>query len=312
MRGPVPIIAPPIDYVPKLPPTPETLAKIRLRRYLEREVEGRELDGLPIDIAHNLPSSRMRNFVDEDEFHHISESEFDDLATEWEAILGLGKKRRESVVNWLLDVPISYFYRLTDLTFRSRQVLPVSPVFSDSDVTSPTPSVSSSSGVSCSQQSSTTSTTDSSVVAPKLIYNLLDQLQNSPETRFHAVWMFLRFFYLTMSPASEHYSTVEIADPLLSSILHTVLAKDGLDLYLWDIAVACLSLSVKVALHHVFLTLKNTAHEDLQFHRDFLEPLLPVYAQEYVAIAPHALGLDDLEVAFHLFTFSLLSSLLIY
>lgn len=221
-----------------------------MRRYLEREAEGRQLDGL--DIAHNLPSSRVRNFVDEDEFHHISESESDDSATEWEAILGLGKKRRESVVNWLLDVPILHFYRLSSLTFHSRQVLPVSPVFSDSTVTSPTPSVSSSSSVSCSQQSSTTSTADSSIVAPKLIYNLLDQLQSSPETRFHALWMFLRFFYLTMSPASEHYSTVKIADPVLSPIIRTVLAKDGLDLYLWDIAVACLSLSVKVALYHVF------------------------------------------------------------
>jgi hypothetical protein len=37
-------------------------------------------------------------------------------------------------------------------------------------------------------------------------------------------------------------------------------------------------------------------------------PLLPVYAQEYIAIAPHALGLDDLEVTLHLIIlFSLLS-----
>ena len=107
------------------------------------------MDGLPIDIAHNLPSSRARKFVDEGEFHHISESEFDDPVTEWEAILGLGKKRRESVVNWLLDVPFSHFSRLSFLTFPSRQVLSVSPVSSDSNVTSPIPSVSSSSSVSC-------------------------------------------------------------------------------------------------------------------------------------------------------------------
>ena len=53
----------------------------------------------------------------------------------------------------------------------------------------------------------------------------------------------------------------EIIDPLLSSIIHTVLAKDGLDLYLWDIAVACLSLSVKVAPRRVFLILNYNAHE---------------------------------------------------
>ncbi|KIM43949.1 hypothetical protein M413DRAFT_25456 [Hebeloma cylindrosporum] len=276
LPNPVPIIAPPLDYVPKLPPTPETLAKIRLRRYLERETEGRESDGLPLEISHNRLSSKENNFVDEGEFRRVAERGFDDPVTEWEALLGLGRKRRESVVNWLLDVTSLRLSLLSSLT--SRQVLPVSPVFSSSNVASPTPSASSSSSVSCSQQSSTTSTTEDDVVAPKLIYNLLDQLQNSPETRFHAVWMFLRFFYLTLSPALESYSTTKIADPILSPIVRTVLAKDGLDLYLWDIAVACLSLSVK-------------------FHRDFLEPLLPVYASEYVAIAPHALGLDDLENA---------------
>jgi hypothetical protein len=59
--------------------------------------------------------------------------------------------------------------------------------------------------------------------------------------------MFLRFFYRTMSPASEEYSTMNIADAVPSPIIRPVLAKDGFDLYLWDIAVACLSLSVKVA-----------------------------------------------------------------
>ena len=33
-----------------------------------------------------------------------------------------------------------------------------------------------------------------------------------------------------------------------------------------------------------------------QFHRDFLNPLLPVYAYEYEELAPHCLSYEDLEV----------------
>ncbi|KAF9484596.1 hypothetical protein BDN70DRAFT_797408 [Pholiota conissans] len=51
-----------------------------------------------------------------------------------------------------------------------------------------------------------------------------------------------------------------------------------MNLLVWDIAVACLAISVK-------------------FHRDFLDPLLPVFAREYLALAPHQLCLEDLESA---------------
>ena len=33
-----------------------------------------------------------------------------------------------------------------------------------------------------------------------------------------------------------------------------------------------------------------------QLHRDVLEPLSPVLAQEYLELAPHRLSFDDLEV----------------
>ena len=72
-----------------------------------------------------------------------------------------------------------------------------------------------------------------------------------------------------MSPASESYSATKKADAVLSPIIRTALAKDGFDLYLWDIAVACLSLSVKVILRRAFLTLKYTAHESLVPSRFF-------------------------------------------
>ncbi|KAH9848689.1 hypothetical protein C2E23DRAFT_427202 [Lenzites betulinus] len=47
---------------------------------------------------------------------------------------------------------------------------------------------------------------------------------------------------------------------------------------MWDIAVACLALSIK-------------------FHRDVLYPLDVIYAHEFLDLAPHALTFDDLENA---------------
>ncbi|OCH92746.1 hypothetical protein OBBRIDRAFT_726130 [Obba rivulosa] len=46
----------------------------------------------------------------------------------------------------------------------------------------------------------------------------------------------------------------------------------------WDIAVACMTMSIK-------------------FHRDTLPPLFPTCADEFMALAPHTLSYDDLESA---------------
>ena len=107
----------------------------------------------------------------------------------------------------------------------------------------------------------------------EVLHDLLDQLQTSYETRFHACWMFLRYFYLVMSPRTSRFPELvsSRSDP-------SELEREGLELVTLDISVACLSLSVK-------------------FHRDFLDPLLPVYAQEYLALSPHGMSYDDLEVA---------------
>jgi len=43
--------------------------------------------------------------------------------------------------------------------------------------------------------------------------------------------------------------------------------------------------------------LVQLSDDRLQLHRDFLDPLLPVYALEYIAIAPHNMKLDELEIA---------------
>lgn len=79
--------------------------------------------------------------------------------------------------------------------------------------------------------------------------DLMDQLKNFPETRFHAAWMFLRYFYLTMSPDLRTDNARNLSR---QSSLHSNVSantnKEGRDLVTWDIAIACLALSVKVGL----------------------------------------------------------------
>ncbi|KAJ7593075.1 hypothetical protein C8J56DRAFT_930327, partial [Mycena floridula] len=86
---------------------------------------------------------------------------------------------------------------------------------------------------------------------------LVDQLTISPETRFHAAYMLVRYFYLMG--------------------MHHV-QEDAGDLVCWDIGVACLSLSVK-------------------FHRDCLWPLCPVFMRDFIRLAPHEMGFEQFEEA---------------
>lgn len=136
-------------------------------------------------------------------------------------------------------------------------------------------------GESESSQSTSSSSTSSRTVDIPVIHNLYEQLQTSCETRFHACWMFLRYFYLTMTPDTNLGLRFSSCSPSRSASLNsqtsTCTEHEGRDLLVWDIAVACLSLSVKL-------------------HRDFLDPLLPVYSHEYLAVSPHEISYDDLEV----------------
>ena len=110
------------------------------------------------------------------------------------------------------------------------------------------------SGSSFSSYSSTsTSSSSSTALQPS---DLMDQLKNSPETRFHAAWLFLRFFYLTMSPdrnSGPRNNARNISrQSSLNSNTSASTNQEGRDLIIWDIAIACLALSVKVI---VFLAL---------------------------------------------------------
>ena len=97
---PVPIIAPPHDYVPRLPLSSETLAKIRLGKFLEREGRGREKDGLPISGW----GCSLTSWAESDEEDEEDCKEDQEDLIEWEVALGIGQHAREEIINWILDV----------------------------------------------------------------------------------------------------------------------------------------------------------------------------------------------------------------
>ncbi|KAI0767274.1 hypothetical protein C8Q74DRAFT_1203943 [Fomes fomentarius] len=103
--------------------------------------------------------------------------------------------------------------------------------------------------------------------------DLYDLLSTSSEARFHATYLFLRYLLLVRSSPSS--SSVESEDTASISSDD----QKALEAVTWDIAVACLALSVK-------------------FHRDVLFPLDVIYAHEFIDLAaPHKMTFEDLENA---------------
>ncbi|KAL7284573.1 hypothetical protein ACG7TL_001865 [Trametes sanguinea] len=100
--------------------------------------------------------------------------------------------------------------------------------------------------------------------------DLYDVLSTIPAVRFHAGHLFLRYFWLAGTSSLCH--TPDSEDETDED------AKTALNVVTWDIAIACLAISIK-------------------FHRDVLYPLDIIYAHEYLALAPHELGFEDLENA---------------
>ncbi|KAG6883300.1 hypothetical protein C0992_009135, partial [Termitomyces sp. T32_za158] len=110
--------------------------------------------------------------------------------------------------------------------------------------------------------------------------SLVDQLSTSPETRFHAAYLFMRFFWLVgLSTEGSGTRSTEGGKARETWAFGSELDEEGRRLVTWDVGVTCLGISIK-------------------YHRDFLHPLLPVYAQELMKMAPHGpVGYDDLETA---------------
>ncbi|KAF9032400.1 hypothetical protein BJ165DRAFT_1535090 [Panaeolus papilionaceus] len=296
LKSPVPIIAPPKDLVWRMPLSPSAEAKVRLRSYLGRERQrDKRFKDETLSTAASIPPREIK--------------------IGWEQSLGLGKKTRRDCVAWLLTVipkscpelgdghespaPHSQSIAIHISSSTSSSTSTVSQQFDDpeteldftltrflstpSDDQNDTPppedpisndkTMPSLSASARNKTSTEGENKNKDMSAPS--FNLTDQLQHSPETRFHAVWMFLRYFWLidygTQSSGFDAdgeyvYPGEDAEEKMLRSLL------------IWDAAVGSLALSVKL-------------------HRDFLDPLLPVYADEYLALAPHSIGMEDFENA---------------
>ncbi|KAK0439500.1 uncharacterized protein EV420DRAFT_1170711 [Desarmillaria tabescens] len=90
------------------------------------------------------------------------------------------------------------------------------------------------------------------------LHDQLTTVSTSRETRFHAAYLFLLFFFRSSGTEGKEW--------------------DGFEDMVWDMAVGAIAVSVK-------------------YHRDFLPPLLPVYASSFQALAPHEMGFEELEDA---------------
>jgi len=110
--SPVPIIAPPLDHVSRLPLSGEANAKIRLERLLERERRAREVDGLgdrSVGVRHSMGNEE--HYVSEvcaDEGTDNDDEDDGDGAPhsheDWELFLGVGESLRREVIQWIMEV----------------------------------------------------------------------------------------------------------------------------------------------------------------------------------------------------------------
>ncbi|KAF8884692.1 hypothetical protein BD779DRAFT_770278 [Infundibulicybe gibba] len=271
LQPPVPIIAPPDQHVSTFPLNPEAAAKLRLQRLVEREAAGRERDGLYIKPQAPRLAMESGDWEEVLTIHELPEEAIGHNADnfdqdKWDDILGIGGALRSRVVEWIL------------------KVLPVYPHFTRPQIRSPAPlaspaSFSTSTSMTSSRSASLISTSTNQTIeytSPLGVPDLLDQLATSPETRFHAAYMFLRYFFLVMGDSPQ--SPISRRHAITGTLAESGEADDVWELVIWDIAIGCMSLSVK-------------------FHRDCLEPLVPVLSHEFQALAPHRPSHQDLENA---------------
>ncbi|EIW74205.1 hypothetical protein CONPUDRAFT_170229 [Coniophora puteana RWD-64-598 SS2] len=122
--------------------------------------------------------------------------------------------------------------------------------------------------------------------------DLHDQLSTSPETRFCAARMLLRYLYCAVGAGScggfddargnyrpYDHSSGTCDDDMIDMVAgKALLIDEGLESLIWDVTLACLALSVKL-------------------HRDVMPPLEPVCMSDFRALLRYKVSLDDFETA---------------
>ncbi|KAJ3829298.1 hypothetical protein F5880DRAFT_503157 [Lentinula raphanica] len=292
----VPIIAPPPDHAYSPPLSEASQAKLRLLRFCERESRMRDVDravlqepailvcnSLPT-LAVELSTTAENKDVIEDVEMYIRDSKIDQqdsprvnscassLKSSPRSFHGLGNR----IISWILEVSPSQSFNTNTNTNTSS--FSSSRTHSRSETSSPRDHQMSFGSMNSSSVSS------HPVSTSERLTDLTDQLLNSPETRFHAAYLFVRFFRLIFGAAQGSGTTTK-GSPVDSSerTFESFCRKyswdiEGSELVLWDVAVGCLALSVKL-------------------HRDFLPPLFPILSSDYEELAPHDMGYGDLEAA---------------
>ncbi|KAG9312418.1 hypothetical protein JVU11DRAFT_6799 [Chiua virens] len=252
---PVPIIAPPQDIGPTYVYCPEDQAIDRLKALLHRECSERGTDGLNVqdDIrAHRLKAKCQIEsaFARRDS---ASTTDTGDGGSQWEEESTWCSQGSQPPVHTVTILPMQGQHRSVDReTWSSAfgiendlrkeviewilKKLPRKPK--------------------CFEEPSRD--------RRQLGSNLYDQLTNSPQTRFHATQLFLR--YLRVPEKAEFWRDLCKNDCLEG--------EKGI----WDLAVACIALGIKL-------------------HRDCLPPLLPVFSAEFLELAPHSMTHVGLECA---------------
>ncbi|KAJ4485341.1 hypothetical protein J3R30DRAFT_1344387 [Lentinula aciculospora] len=286
----VPIIAPPPDHAYSPPLSEASQAKLRLMRFREREQRMREADlamlqepahiladAAPLTLAAEMSSAVSEDrqyFEDVEMYVEKLDNEIDQLDVEdcqasyrsrYEGCSGSHHGLGIRMIQWILEV------------------LPSDPSSSSDSSFSSTTNSSNQTSISDNHHSSFSSmdsSTDSSSLTPERLSDLTEQLLNSPETRFHAAYLFMRFFHLVFGMTQEPGSRQEHVEEMGLNIFSRKfsLGFEGSELVTWDVAVGCLALSVKM-------------------HRDFLPPLYPIFSFDYEELAPHDMGYGDLEAA---------------
>lgn len=82
--------------------------------------------------------------------------------------------------------------------------------------------------------------------------DLYEQLFSSAQTRFHAAYMFLRYFF-TINGNREQSESSSDVESILEEGSDTPISNsekllsEGKEIMVWDTAVACITLSIKVS-----------------------------------------------------------------
>ncbi|ESK84079.1 hypothetical protein Moror_11465 [Moniliophthora roreri MCA 2997] len=269
----IPIIAPPPDHVAASPLSGQAQAKLRLVRLMERESEMRKVDDLENSIG---------------------------LDIEWKSF-GVPQQLGEEIVKWILEVlPRNQYSNdrsstesSSTMSSRSSSVSSRSDSLSPSEyhlyTPSPSPPRFKSSPTSSSQNSYYVSSPRNwKMSQEKGFDNLINQLKYSPETRWMGIFYLMRFFWCLTCKGYDDYDRGKTQESIVSKL---AVKEEHFTSMMWDIAVGCLALSVKM-------------------RRDFLPPLFPVYSCVFEELAPPCRGFGgvsygELESAQRLILFGL-------